>query len=144
MTVINSRLPVRQQNAVAFTSNDKPKKHPIAAVASFVLPGSGQLLNGDKKSGLTRLGLEAGILGSIYASGKILQKTLANNFADASNILKTEGFFKFFKEAFKGFSKTKIAGGVALAVVPIVALAVNHVNAAKDAYNSKNKESETT
>ena len=142
MTIINSFSPARQQNTVAFKGDDK--NHPVAALFSAILPGSGQLLKGEDKNGFTRLGLEAGILASIVIAGKVIKKSLANNLVKAAEALETKSFIKAFKALHKGISKTKIAGGIALAFVPIVALAVNHVNAAKDAYKPTNKESDTT
>ena len=136
MTVINSFSPAIQQNAVAFTSNDQLKKHSVAAVASAILPGSGQLIKGEKKSGLARLGLEAGILGSILIAAKKLPKTFGDNLVNAKQLKPGK---EQLKTLFKDFSKTKIAGVAALAAVPVIALAANHISAVKDAYNPKNK-----
>ena len=80
MTVINSFSPARQQNTVAFKSNDQQEFYPGYATASLILPGIGQLAKGETQNGLARLGVYVATIGTgaALAMGKIKNSTVAS------------------------------------------------------------------
>jgi len=65
---------------LAFRGNEetqKQERHPFKAALSVPLPGSGEILNGDTKSGLKHLGISAALFASIIGlSKKIIKPNL--------------------------------------------------------------------
>jgi len=120
-----SHSPARQ--SMAFTG----KHHLGAAVASVIVPGSGQLIKGDTKRGLTHLGIFAGLLAAGAAVGKSFQKTFLKNIEPADKVLEENGGSKkYFKTLFKDIPKSVKAALVLL----FIAATVNRVSAVVNAF----------
>ncbi len=80
MTGINQVSTISRQN-IAFKAEQseqlKEKKHPGAAAASFFVPGSGQMLNGETRKGLIHSALWTGLVAATFASFA----SIANDFS---------------------------------------------------------------
>ncbi len=125
MTGINQVSTISRQN-IAFKAeqSEQPeeKKHPGAAAASFFVPGSGQMLNGETKKGLIHSGLWAGLVAASIATShsegqklfenletteakKLINKLKENNLTkEARKEIKK----KIKEKAYQGVSKTKV------------------------------------
>lgn len=130
MTIINT-LSHARQSTVAFKAQNEnqPKKHPGAAVASFLIPGSSQIYNGETKKGLTHLGIYAGLVGAFLGVAGKEYKTLLNKVANTGK----GSFIEFFKGLPKN-KKTPVAFLTAGSLVPKIVSAI-------DAYKAKPEKS---
>lgn len=75
MNTITAIKPVMAQRP-AFGSNTQKKSetHPNKAGLSLIIPGSGQILNGDYKGGFARLGIAAGAVAGGLGLFKLADK----------------------------------------------------------------------
>jgi len=126
---------------VAFKTNEESqsqKKHPVKAVASLILPGTGEMLNGDIGTGFKHLGIAAGLYGlQRVITKKMIATVLNQNKTIANKIFKQKGFcIESLKAAYKGVSKTALVGKVAIVALGIA----NIISSVKDAYKGKQAE----
>ena len=134
MTTINS-IPVTRQVSFGNQETNKPKKHPGAAVASFLLPGTGQFIKSkgdknEKKKGFINLAVAFGIAAGNY----ILAKKTPEMMQNALQLKFLESFNP--KKLYAGTpTKTKV-----IAAVLAAATLVQKVYASYDAYQPKASE----
>ena len=117
-------------NTIAFKGNEQ-KKHPIAAVASFILPGTGQIINGEPIKGIKffAAAMLLWITRSIFKGRKLIEELKTG-----IEMLQPE------KVLAAPISKTKLFTGLAIGF----AVLANRISSAVDAYKGKQPKPETT
>jgi len=119
---INSALPQTAQKP-AFGKNEK-KYNYGAAAASAILPGSGQLIKGEKKDGFTRMGVEAGLIGALGLAGKFVAN-VAKDFKQGN------------VQALTNMKAVKPLLAITTFFVAPGLILSNHINAAVNAFKPK-------
>ena len=115
------------KDTVSFSGHNEEgkvaKKHPFKAIASFLLPGSGQVANGEVKKGVFHLGFAALIgIPAFLVNKKAILSVLEN--------VKNAGTH----------SKLKVALLTAAAIpLSLLSIRTGYISA-KDSYNGGNKE----
>ncbi|HBG50176.1 MAG TPA: hypothetical protein DDW90_11930 [Cyanobacteria bacterium UBA9971] len=147
MTTINSFQPIYNQTVTfkanvenTATASPKPEKHPGVAVLSYVFPGTGQLLNGETKTGLKHLVIDLSLMASGFVLGiKKVLPVIKQNKEAAKKVIKEKGFVKallsleYFKARLNGVSKKTVAAGAVIWVLSML----NGAASSMDAYNGK-------
>jgi hypothetical protein len=131
--------PVSMQTPTT-TIAQKPQRYPWHGVASFLLPGTGQFIKGDKEKGKRDLWLQIGLTAAMLVSAVTYSKIAEKSF---SGLLDAEYRQKSGEKAAK-FEKTitKAAfGGMALCVFIGAASLANKIHSAYDAYKNPPKNS---
>lgn len=130
MTAINSA----QSNQVGFQCKnckyDNATYHPLPAISSYVIPGSGQFLKGETGKGVRHLATDVGLIGAFGFALKHIATNIIQQVNQKAAL--PEGLEKIVKEPFKHFKLPKVAVGVAVASG--LGLSVNHIRSSIDAY----------
>ena len=147
MTPINSSHTAFKQN-VTFKANAENVEKPVPksvrntaiAVLSYVVPGTGQILNGDTKTGLKHLCLDLGFMAAGLVLGvKKVYPVFKQNAQIAKNVVKKMGFVKaissleYFKARFNGVSKQTVVSALVIWALSIP----NSLASSISAYKSK-------
>ena len=135
-----SGVKLNSANVVAFKGKEKKESHKGAAVASFIMPGTGQLIKGEKKKAAKHFGIYAGLsaLSTAVFAKLQLPKIIKNaeNFAKATVGSAQTTKFITVKDMYKGIPKAAIAASVVLALATFAL----SIFSAKDAAKPKKAE----
>ncbi|OGI00463.1 MAG: hypothetical protein A2Y25_11990 [Candidatus Melainabacteria bacterium GWF2_37_15] len=123
-----------QPHIVAFKATDKkPETYPEAAIASLIIPGSGQFIKGENEKALIDIGTWGGLLAVHLALGKKISKDIKVNLKDIVKDIAENGFRQeYFKSIYRKASKIPLLSSV----IMWVAGPVHHIHSAIDAYHN--------